>query len=111
MTAILIDAETVTGGAEAVRLRPVRSQVHTRATPDPRSTVRHSGAALVVHPVTSCTVERHRPRVTLTESVVPTAGAWRVTDRGLAVMVIAIMLAFAAGAAVMIAQFLAVTGG
>lgn len=111
MTAMLIDNEAVAVNTRAARLRPVRSRVRSRATADPRHGARSVSTPWVAQPVSSCVVERSRPRVTLTESVVPTAGTWRLTERGIAVLVLAVFLAFGTGFAVIVAQFLAITAG
>lgn len=111
MTAMLIDSKAVAGESRAARLRPIRSQVRSRALPDPRRDVRVRVAPWAAQPVSSCVVEQARPRVTLTESVTPSAGTWRLTERGLAVLVLAVFLAFGSGFAVIVAQFLAVTAG
>lgn len=111
MTAMLIDGKAVAGAVRVTRLRPSRSQVRTRAAADPRRRARLGAASVVLQPVASCAVERPRPRVTLAESVVPVSGAWRLTERGLAVLVLGVLLAFGSGVAVMVVQFLSITAG
>ncbi|NLT31328.1 MAG: hypothetical protein GXX86_12905 [Propionibacterium sp.] len=114
MTALLIDTATAVTPAAGVRVRPrrtVQAGRRTRAGRDPRH-------ARVVVPVDghawACRLERPRPRVTITESTVTAPAAtrgWELTERGWAVVVLGVLLGFAAVSALLITQFLAITGG
>ena len=108
MTAMLMDAVSV--ATPAVRVRPRRAR-RVRAGGDPRATRVGVVRPTSVTATRACRVSRPRPRVTITEAAVAPAAAWQLTERGWAVVVLAVSLAFGSAVALMIWQFLAVTAG
>ncbi|MGJ3509517.1 hypothetical protein [Enemella sp. A6] len=90
--------------------RSTQAGRRTRAGQD----ARHARVVVPVHPNGwACRLERPRPRVTITEAAIaaPDARGWELTERGWAVVVLGVLLAFAGVSALLVTQFLAITAG